>query len=143
MGRNAPDFHEGVANYSFTFHMDPTTEDVAEHQHRLGDMVHMVKAWQSGTPVGYLKWSSGHGEVADVEVLKPHRRQGIATEMWNQAHLHSSIHNLVPPEHSSARTAQGSAWAATTGTTAPEKDRIPYIRQSKRDFLHMFNSYDG
>lgn len=60
-----------------------------------------------------------YGDVKDIRVGEPHRRKGVATGMWNYAKQQG-----LNPEHSDSRTADGDAWAATTGDPLPDNNGI-------------------
>jgi GNAT superfamily N-acetyltransferase len=135
MTRSNSEFQQGNGEYSYTFHPAPDE-----------DASHIIKANFQGTPIGFLKWDAGHGEVTDLEVRDSHRRKGVATEMWNQAKAHSAANGLISPQHSSARTRQGSAWANSLGKDrprSPEDNTVPYIRRGKKDFLNMSESHNA
>jgi GNAT superfamily N-acetyltransferase len=133
MGRNNADFHQGNEGYSYTAFTAPDE-----------DSNHIVHANFQGKRVGFLKWYAGHGEITDLEVLPEHRRKGVATQLWNQARAHSFANGLIPPEHSSARTSQGSAWASSLGEkVSPASASVPYIRRSKKEFMKMSEDHNG
>ena len=80
---------------------------------------HAVTVWPRGqvgteydTPVGSLHWHPEEGTVTYLHVDEGHRRQGVATSMWNQAHDAARANGLTPPQHSSSMTDDSRAWAA-------------------------------
>jgi len=60
------------------------------------------------------------GKVDAVETHPKHRRQGLATKLWNEAQGHSEEYPGVPaPKHSTSRTRAGDAWAKKIGGEVP------------------------
>jgi len=56
------------------------------------------------------------GTVDGVETHPQHRRQGLATKLWNEAHANAQRQPGVPvPQHSQSRTRAGDAWARSLG----------------------------
>jgi GNAT superfamily N-acetyltransferase len=74
-------------------------------------------------PVGYLKWhteTEDDGTVLDVFVSDGHRRQGVATVLWQVAHEIAVERGWPLPKHSSERSIEGDAWARAVGGDLPD-----------------------
>jgi len=72
---------------------------------------HTVRAkTPEGEHVGALSWHADRGDVEYVRVEDGHRRQGVATGMWNYA---QGLKDVQTPRHAPAddRSADGKAWA--------------------------------
>ena len=83
---------------------------------------HRVEAIEDGQPVGHLDWHMKTGHVLKVEVNEEHRRQGVATGLWQQAQTAASgTRSVVKPKHSSERTVEGDAWAKSVGGPVPRR----------------------
>lgn len=98
------------------------------------DEAHQVVAKRETTPVGQISWSPRHGEIKDIFVEKPFRRQGLATELFRQAHHMSTQFDGIPvPQHSEHRTEEGDAWARSVG------GEVPKLKPYKRQFNNLWN----
>jgi ribosomal protein S18 acetylase RimI-like enzyme len=78
---------------------------------------HRVVAKQGSKQVGKIDWDGNEtGRVNSVHVDEEHRRQGIGTALWNEAHSISSQKGLVAPKHDkdSNLSVEGKAWAKKT-----------------------------
>lgn len=71
--------------------------------------------------VGTLTWTAK--EVHALDVGHEHRRQGIATGLWNHAHSVADGRSIPAPKHSAQRTTAGDAWARSVGGRLPRLDR--------------------
>lgn len=78
---------------------------------------HIVEASREGNPVGKLIWSAKTKEIRNIEVDSDHRRQGVATAMWNYA----NDLDVPKPKHSSDRTEAGDAWARSVSRRLPPR----------------------
>lgn len=65
-------------------------------------------------PIGHHKHPAG--EVEGIQVMKDHRRRGIASALWDYAR---SLDVHPKPVHSADQTEEGSAWARTTAAYVP------------------------
>ena len=74
---------------------------------------------ETGEQIGNMAWDDTDGEVARLNVHPGHRRRGVATALWNEAHRRASSENFVPPAHSSRRSKAGDAWAKKVGGELP------------------------
>lgn len=74
---------------------------------------------KTGESIAYMRYDKSTGEMKDISVDKEHRRKGIATGMWNHALSLANTSGIVAPVHSSVRTPEGAAWAASVGADAP------------------------
>jgi GNAT superfamily N-acetyltransferase len=85
----------------------------------------------TGEPVGSMNWDD-NGTVGHVSVKPEHRRQGIATQLWNEGQRVAGMppatcttpgcgqtHIIPAPRHSSSRTPDGDAWAKSVGGEIP------------------------
>jgi len=119
-----------MKDFDFEFRQGKTadpSDDYPYNTHNF-DWPHRVVAKQGNTPVAQLSWKPRTGEISDVFVEKPLRRQGLATEMFKRAHHFSSqFEGVVSPRHSEHRTEEGDAWAKAVGGDLPE--RTPHTRQ--------------
>lgn len=98
------------------------------------DAPHRVLAEKEGTTVGQLSWKPRTGEISDVFVERPFRRQGIGREMFRQAiHLSSQFEGVLAPKHSEHRTEEGDAWANAVG------GEVPSLTPYKRPFSNMWD----
>lgn len=79
--------------------------------------LHKVTCWIDGQEVGRIVWHDSNGEIEKLWVDPAHRRQGIATELWLQAHESDG----PAPQHSAWRTDDGDAWAKSFNTPLPER----------------------
>jgi hypothetical protein len=83
---------------------------------------HTVTAYDKDhNKIGYLEWHKKTGEILNVDVDKPFRRQGVATSLLRRAQDLSSKYNLQSPLHSKDRSDQGDAWAKSTGDKVPRR----------------------
>ena len=96
-------------NYSFSF--TPSKEEGYSH----AVVAHHVP---TGKPVGNMYWSAEDHTIQNMHVDASHRRQGVATQMWNFAHRQT-----VPgPKHSEFRSKMGDSWATKVGGEIPPKN---------------------
>lgn len=77
-----------------------------------------ISAYEDGDLLGYIQWSTSElddiGEILDIWVRPDKRRQGIASELLDQAKQEDNrIH------HSHNRTPLGQLWAMSTGDKLP------------------------
>jgi len=88
--------------------------------------LHIITAKADNEEVGHLSWANEKGsrtfdlnphEVYNVQVQKPYRRQGVATNMWHMA-------QEIDPEvaHSPERSPAGNKWARSVGGPDPWRD---------------------
>lgn len=96
MGRNNKDFDNLEFKLTSTH---PTSHELEAVSPTVGDVV------------GYMRWNKKSGEVEDISVDAPYRRQGIATQMWN----HAKTLDVVQPKHSSVLKDAGKEWATKVG----------------------------
>ena len=66
--------------------------------------------------IGRLVWHDSNGEIEKLWVSPEHRRQGIATELWDTAQSMNPA-----PQHSPWRTDAGEAWARSITNELPER----------------------
>jgi hypothetical protein len=72
------------------------------------------------------------GEVSVVETSPKHRRQGVATSLWEVAqHLHETMPGFPKPEHSAVRTEEGDAWAKKVGGDVPKLEGGRHLSQEE------------
>jgi hypothetical protein len=70
-------------------------------------------------PVGMMSWHPQKHHVTGVNVDEEHRRQGLATAMWNMSQ------SIRPkPVHSADRTNAGDAWAKSVGGRLPRRKPV-------------------
>jgi GNAT superfamily N-acetyltransferase len=95
-----------------------------------GDPMHRLTAHLPGQaePVGEMKWFTqprhdegflqyDAGEISRLRVDDGHRRQGIATGLWNEGQKYDPA-----PRHSPYRTDEGDAFARKMGGPLPDAD---------------------
>ncbi len=88
-----------------------------------GGAWHRVVAKVGDEEVGDLMWNAER--VGGLSVDEAHRRKGIATGLWNEAHrVAAEREGVQPPRHSPERTDAGDAWARSVGGTLPPLQRI-------------------
>lgn len=95
-------------------------EQFAEHlQYQRLDESHYIYSEHHGAS---MEWDANTGDILGLGVAPAHRRQGVATAMYREAHRRAvqdpSIH---PPRHSHARTEAGEAWAQSLGEDLPPR----------------------
>ena len=69
-------------------------------------------------PFAKLVWEVDTGEVLHIGVNADHRRQGVATALWNEAQRYGAI------RHSAYRTDDGDAFARAVGGVLPRRIRV-------------------
>ena len=79
--------------------------------------IHSIDAYhpnylQGQHPVGTMIWEKGSGRITNISVDENHRRQGIATQMYQQAQGYGS-----QPRHDveTSRTKLGKKWVKKVG----------------------------
>lgn len=81
--------------------------------------VHSVDAFhpdylQGQHPVGTMLWETGGGRITNISVDDQHRRQGIATRMYN--HVNQQGYGSEPRhDEEKMRTALGKKWVNAVG----------------------------
>jgi ribosomal protein S18 acetylase RimI-like enzyme len=81
--------------------------------------IHSVDAFHPGYlqgqhPVGSMLWEIGSGRITNISVDDQHRRQGIATRMYN--HVNEKGYGSEPRHDvESMRTKLGSKWVSSVG----------------------------
>lgn len=75
---------------------------------------HRVAAMNDGAKVGHIDWDGNEtGRINMVHVEEEHRRKGVATSLWNEAHAVSSREGLIGPKHDAQKnlSGEGLAWS--------------------------------
>ena len=95
----------------------------------VGGAEHRVQALhaQTNEVMGQMTWWGQDkpvpGEIDKIDVEERFRRQGVATQMLEEARRVSGVDGNVPyPVHSTTRTAEGEAWAKSTGDKLPPRN---------------------
>jgi GNAT superfamily N-acetyltransferase len=95
----------------------------------VGGAEHRVQALhaQTNEVMGQMTWwgqdNPVPGEIDKIDVEERFRRQGVATQMLEEARRVSGVDGNVPyPVHSTTRTAEGEAWAKSTGDKLPPRN---------------------
>jgi GNAT superfamily N-acetyltransferase len=79
----------------------------------------VVKAKKGNRIVGHLKWTGTTGSqvrdlngatVSAVHVEEPHRRKGVATELWKKANEDVNQHG-ISLNHSMNQSSEGKVWS--------------------------------
>jgi GNAT superfamily N-acetyltransferase len=113
MPRRAEFDHSAV-----TYHATPATGDPHTGT---GQWLHKVTASVGGQQVGFLDWNPVHGKVHMVHTDQSVRGSGIATGLWQHAHLAAERHGLVAPKHSDVQMPAGARWAnSMTAKSGPK-----------------------
>lgn len=87
-----------------------------------GDQSHTLRAKDNGETIGAIRWLHKTGEVRSIETYPGHRREGIATDLWHEAHrVAGETRGVKPPKHSPERTDSGEAWARSLGGRLPRR----------------------
>jgi ribosomal protein S18 acetylase RimI-like enzyme len=74
--------------------------------------------------MGEMYWHHKTGEIANITVHEPFRRQGVATAMLGHARqLAGETRGVRPPRHSPDRTESGEAWARSLGERLPRRQQ--------------------
>lgn len=81
---------------------------------------HRIDVFNSNGAVGYIEWDADDGEIEDIHVGKPYRRQGVGTHLWELAVEWSKENDALEPEHSSRRSKAGDAFARSIGGHLPD-----------------------
>lgn len=98
--------------------------------HQFGDHIYEIRtshnkynataeAMYKKKVVGTLDWDPESGEIGNVQVDEPHRREKVATALLKAAKGHVREHDLAPIKHNIVRTDAGEAWARSTGDELP------------------------
>lgn len=107
---------DALSGMQFKYHQGENRAYTKNWTHEL----HAVTA--EGATVGTLHWGKTTGHVRSIDVEPEHRRQGVATQLWSQAHeLASQTRGVRPPRHSTERTNDGDAWARTVSRRLPRR----------------------
>jgi hypothetical protein len=95
----------------------------------VGGAEHRVQALhaQTNEVMGQMTWwgqdNPVPGEIDKIDVEERFRRQGVATQMLEEARRVSGVDGNVPyPVHSTTRTPEGEAWAKSTGDKLPPRN---------------------
>jgi hypothetical protein len=105
----------------FKFHYEGPNK---EHHEHLISAIHP----ETGAVIGRMKWRPYGGSIANIDVNEEHRRQGVATGMWNTAtRLNEENPDIVAPNHSIHRSRAGDAWAKSVGGELPPLDDDRYV----------------
>jgi GNAT superfamily N-acetyltransferase len=82
----------------------------------------LAKHAETGESMGALQWYPH--KIKQVWTEPEHRRQGVATALWNEGHRLASENAKIPqPKHSPDRTDAGNAWAKSVGGKLPRRLR--------------------
>ncbi len=77
-------------------------------------------------PIGSMSWQHKTGEILGISTEPEHRRRGLATRMWHEAHrVAGETRGVVEPKHSVDRTESGEAWARSLGGRLPKRRVLP------------------
>jgi ribosomal protein S18 acetylase RimI-like enzyme len=106
MGANNADFH------GLSFEYD-----------KIGSL-HYLEAQKGGEVVGKLNWAHPSGNVTGIHVPKEHRRQGIATALYNEGTRLSATRGIPKPKITSDRTNDGEAWSRSLGIRLPKNKNL-------------------
>jgi GNAT superfamily N-acetyltransferase len=80
---------------------------VTDSRHRLNAVS------PDGKSVGSIEWHPWSGRVEDINVDRNYRRQGVATQLWNEAQSTAQrTRGVNPPKHSDIQFPDGKAWVA-------------------------------
>lgn len=98
------------------------------------DWSHQVVASHENRQIAQISWKPRSGEIKDIFVEKPYRRQGLASELFRRAHhMSTQFDDVVPPRHSEHRTEEGDAWAKAVG------GEVPPLTPHTRQFNNLWN----
>lgn len=78
----------------------------------VGDCVYVYTMYDGRVILGELQVDYNTGEILWVGVFEEHRRQGIATDMFEYA---TEQWEIPGPYHSPSRTSMGDAWRLAVG----------------------------
>ena len=113
--------HEHISDYQFRFEKgNPRSPIGKETRHKV------FAENDTGDYVGNLEWySKGNNHISDIFVEANHRRQGVATGMFNYAHdVAKTTRGVQPPKHAPDRTDEGDAWAKSTKKRVPKRQHM-------------------
>lgn len=89
------------------------------------DDLHRIDLSNKSGAVGYIEWDRDDGVVSNIFVGKSYRREGVGTYLWELATDWAEENDANPPEHSTARTKDGDAFAHAIGGHVPDlKDDV-------------------
>jgi len=72
--------------------------------------------------IGEIYWHHKTGEIANITVNEPFRRQGVATALLGKAReIAAETRGVRRPRHSAVRTSAGEAWARSLGERLPRR----------------------
>jgi hypothetical protein len=75
-------------------------------------------------PLSSLAWHHKTGEIRGVYTADEHRRQGLASSLYQEGNRIAGQTRGVPqPKHSPQRTKVGDAWAKSVGGRVPRLDQ--------------------
>lgn len=74
-------------------------------------------AYGGNVPFAGMTWNRSSGEIHNIYVDNPWRRQGVATKMYNEAHDFPTKPLHAPTK---SRTALGKKWSASVGGDSVE-----------------------
>ena len=116
--------HENLSNYQFRLIPAQERSKYARTRHKV------VAETNTGNYAGEMEWHSrSDNRISNLVVNEEHRRQGVATGMWNYAHeMAKTTRGVKPPTHSSDRTDEGEAWAKAIGGNVPERTANTYVK---------------
>ena len=115
--------NEHLSDYQFSLIPAQERSKYARTRHKV------VAETDTGDYVGELEWHSrSDNRISNLFVEANHRREGVATGMWNYAHeMAKTTKGVKPPTHSSDRTDEGDAWAKATGGPVPKRTANTYV----------------
>ena len=74
-------------------------------------------------PISSMSWHHQTGEIKGVYTDPEHRRQGVASALYQHGQEIAGATRGVPkPRHSTFRTNSGDAWARSVGGRLPKRD---------------------
>jgi hypothetical protein len=75
-------------------------------------------------PMSTLSWHHKTGEIKGVATEPEHRRQGLASRLYQEGQTLAGTTRGVPmPRHSEQRTTAGDAWARSVGGRLPRQKK--------------------
>ena len=106
--------HESLSGLQFNYELKETGGSKGAHH---------ISASLGDQPVGSMTWRSR--EIQGISVEPEHRRQGVATALWNEGQRLASENAQIPaPKHAADRTNAGDAWARSVGGRLPRRIKL-------------------
>ena len=92
-----------------------------QHVDKQGNVRRVASVHKDGQRIARMSLLPETGEIDRLYVAEDHRRQGLATHLYNYMKELSERQGVPGPKHSSRMTKAGMEWAQSVGGQMPEK----------------------